>query len=337
MQDLKVIGTTCKPRRYSDTLLPILDFQEYSIRNMSDPRDSEDEDHSYHPHHHHEEYSEDDEHGAPLVRFPTAMSYHSDAQRSDAATVGSILEDIEVESVLSLPEEGAPQHSLSPAQASSDNTLVQPSGTDFSERLSSTALIRTNMGNMDPPLDRTFLLHHALVSSSEPADPRHVGFPTTSPEVYSGHKPPAPSSVKSYGSNVGSDDCGNSLDVETHSVGTRSIHSQDGLEPAAETEAAVASLTIDPEPGRRSPGGTLYKGRGIRRYQGRYMHLPLQRFHHQNREDRLAAAEEEMGGVVEGWNDPRRRDEDDRAHRPAPPRPRSRSRSRSPPPMEEHH
>jgi len=31
--------------------------------------------------------------------------------------------------------------------------------------------------------------------------------------------------------------------------------------------------------GRRSPGGTVYKGRGIRRYQGRYMHLPLKRFH----------------------------------------------------------
>ena len=30
--------------------------------------------------------------------------------------------------------------------------------------------------------------------------------------------------------------------------------------------------------GRTSPGGTVYKGRGVRRYQGRYMHLPLQRF-----------------------------------------------------------
>lgn len=30
--------------------------------------------------------------------------------------------------------------------------------------------------------------------------------------------------------------------------------------------------------GRISPGGTVYKGRGVRRYQGRFMHLPLQRF-----------------------------------------------------------
>ena len=31
--------------------------------------------------------------------------------------------------------------------------------------------------------------------------------------------------------------------------------------------------------GRVSPGGTVYKGRGVRKYQGRYMHLPLKRFH----------------------------------------------------------
>ena len=34
--------------------------------------------------------------------------------------------------------------------------------------------------------------------------------------------------------------------------------------------------------GRMSPGGTVYKGRGVRRYQGRYMNLPLKRFHHNN-------------------------------------------------------
>jgi len=32
--------------------------------------------------------------------------------------------------------------------------------------------------------------------------------------------------------------------------------------------------------GRTSPGGTLYKGRGVRKYQGRYMNLTLQRFQH---------------------------------------------------------
>ena len=31
--------------------------------------------------------------------------------------------------------------------------------------------------------------------------------------------------------------------------------------------------------GRVSPGGTVYRGRGVRRYQGRYMNLPMRRFH----------------------------------------------------------
>lgn len=101
-------------------------------------------------------------------------------------------------------------------------------------------------------------------------------------------------SVKSYdgsndaGSAADTDDCGGSLDVETHSVGTRSIHSQDEAPPLSAAvlaeqelpEAAVPLLSSAPvENGRRSPGGTIYKGRGIRRYQGRYMHLPLKRFH----------------------------------------------------------
>lgn len=318
---------------------------------MSDPRDSADyDDHSSHDEDDSEDDHDHDDHGEPLVRFPPALSYHSDAQRSDAATVGSVLEDIEVESVLSLAED-TPQHSLSLAPASSsDNTLLHHSspGMDFpgTERLSS--LIRTNVGTMAPPLDRNLLLQHALVSAS--GDPRHVGFPSEAAS-FVGNKPPAPSSVKSFGSNVGSDDCGGSLDVETHSVGTRSIHSQDGLdalanEPAAETEAAVASLTIDPNDagGRRSPGGTVYKGRGIRRYQGRYMHLTLQRFHHQNRDQHMNAADQddeeeegEYGGLADGWNDPRRPDGDRPHSRPLRSEPRSRSRSRSrSPPMQEH-
>jgi hypothetical protein len=94
---------------------------------------------------------------------------------------------------------------------------------------------------------------------------------------------------------VDTDDCGGSLDVETHSIETRSIHSQDEAEaPNVEmTEASKPETPEDSQPmtnplltsdepdsnGRRSPGGTIYKGRGIRRYQCRYMHLPLKRFH----------------------------------------------------------
>ncbi len=61
-------------------------------------------------------------------------------------------------------------------------------------------------------------------------------------------KPPAPSSVKSYGSNMGSDDCGGSLDVEANSDDARSI---DEIFPVAMPDqdletAAVASLSITP-------------------------------------------------------------------------------------------
>ncbi len=48
-----------------------------------------------------------------------------------------------------------------------------------------------------------------------------------------------------------------------------------------ETQNKVVSLDklCESHPnGRVSPGGTVYKGRGVRKYQGRYMHLPLKRF-----------------------------------------------------------
>lgn len=47
----------------------------------------------------------------------------------------------------------------------------------------------------------------------------------------------------------------------------------------AETSLATLNDRLSDNHGRISPGGTVYKGRGVRRYQGRYMHLPLQRFH----------------------------------------------------------
>jgi hypothetical protein len=63
-------------------------------------------------------------------------------------------------------------------------------------------------------------------------------------------KPPAPSSVKSYGSNLGSEDCGGSLDVEAqHSDDARSI---DEVFPVSLPDhddpenVAVALLSIDP-------------------------------------------------------------------------------------------
>jgi len=125
-------------------------------------------------------------------------------------------------------------------------------------------------------------------------------------------------SVKSYESNacsdvvaqVDTDDCGGSLDMEemqsvnsqediprtegaygtANTSATTDISSRtsaaaqpgsdadvDGVKPPA-TNPLLCSSESNSN-GRTSPGGTIYKGRGNRRYQGRYMHLPLKRFH----------------------------------------------------------
>jgi hypothetical protein len=277
------------------------------------------------------------------TRFPSSnMYYQSDAQRSDTATVcsGSVIEDIEVESVLSQEDtllQGKPL-ATGPKLGNNDPSQVQREGNhlvDFADAASA-----DHHSMMGPPLNRTLLLlqeyaglsshatTHSLKSYGSGSDTGGTRNNTLySDDCESNHSQDdetsilfrddmtAPTSealklkdqgeavqtperrtssrvdsVKSYGSNCGSaadtDDCGGSLDVETHSVGTRSIHSQDEAMPPtmplAETESdsVVPTLSSAPvENGRRSPGGTIYKGRGIRRYQGRYMHLPLKRFH----------------------------------------------------------
>jgi hypothetical protein len=169
-------------------------------------------------------------------------------------------------------------------------------------------------------------------------------------------RPQAPSSVKSFGSNVGSDDCGGSLDVETHSVGARSIHSQEDNLPVTMPDpdpatVAVASLSIDQvDNGElRSSVGSIYRSVNSRQHHGRYMHLPLQRFHNNQVqfENFVDGVEEDLGHAAANdahssrrdyrtpanWNDPRI-DESSKPLRKANanrPRPRSRSRSRSPP------
>lgn len=82
-------------------------------------------------------------------------------------------------------------------------------------------------------------------------------------------------------------DCDASLDVETHSVGGHSFVTELSQDDATSIATSHHETTTDLgtvvpiQNGRQSPGGTIYKGRGERRYKGRYMHLPLKRFHHQ--------------------------------------------------------
>jgi len=52
----------------------------------------------------------------------------------------------------------------------------------------------------------------------------------------------------------------------------------ESADPSNDINLATLNNRLSSNHGRISPGGTVYKGRGVRRYQGRFMHLPLQRF-----------------------------------------------------------
>lgn len=123
-------------------------------------------------------------------------------------------------------------------------------------------------------------------------------------------------SVKSFGSqaasdvvHVDTDDCGGSIAVDSdgHFSGVDENPSENAARTSMKNNGSDASsIAIHDTPtndditndetqtqsnvlsldklseshpnGRVSPGGTVYKGRGVRKYQGRYMHLPLKRF-----------------------------------------------------------
>lgn len=360
------------------------------------------------------------------MRFPSAMFYVSDAQRSDVATVcsGSCVEDIEGESVMSQEDEKFPTASSqqqSTAALGSSNSSSTDQGAayvvvrrgsiagnrvvEFTKALQArnSSLCFQNMG---PPsnrmLQREYTSSHpgSLKSYSSYAARSDGGSGAQNAQDFDDCEsmnsqdggsdmnqddiearavdsdaiivdeseegipprrdtPARADSFKSYGSNTGSlsdpnYDCGGSLDVETHSVGSQSIPSQDETSSPpppeeSETSASVQS-TVPVENGHRSPGGTIYKGRGIRRYQGRYMHLPLKRFHQngvhlaedeqqqeQHKSDGFGVSRlHERDGIQSDYCDPRRESRlcrSDYRHSTCrtQSRSRSRSRSRSPP------
>ena len=207
------------------------------------------------------------------------------------------------------------------------------------------------------------------------------------------------SSVKSGGSyagssdvvvNVGSD-CGGSL-TDMQSVTSQEdallLTANSELSGEASSGAAFAALDMDtndndtnnnmttedekkPHPllcdqsdrqnGRTSPGGTIYRGRGVRRYKGRFYSLPLKRFHqngvhlhsdneqegttmhygHQSDSQQHQHQQQDASGDRDRCEDPFSgyRDDNQRGggggghdyHGQARRRSRSRSRSRSPP------
>jgi hypothetical protein len=261
----------------------------------------------------------------------SAMSCVSETQRSDLATVcsNSIAEDIEVESVLSQEDQHtalvAHQHSPVGSRRVTRARLVEFTATAaiMSHQLLPNAALASAEGTssfhntMGPPLSRSLLQqkveasHMRISSTSSVKSASSVKSFGSHTEVMSKLRlddcngsvedemisskaaltSSRPSSVKSFGS-AGTDDCSGSLDVETHSIETKSVHSQEdtfNADPDAGKESepdeskmsgVVAEDISTNNEGRMSPGGTLYKGKGSFRYKGRFMHLPLMRFHH---------------------------------------------------------
>jgi hypothetical protein len=272
------------------------------------------------------------------TRFPTAAFYASDAQRSDAATVcsGSVMEDIEVESVVSADLNAQstvnPTSPPSAVKMKSVNQLdsVLPQKLRHQQQLAEHILAEQH-SNMGPPLSRSLLLQH----------PHH--------HHNQDYLPRAGSTGSDVVAQVDTDDCGGSLDLEDSVHSQEESQEEDTQNSKSHTAAAVNPLlcaSSDPNSmGRISPGGTVYRGRGNRRYQGRFMKLPLKRFHHNavhpgacrpdsnEDDDRLnrysAQTSSEQNG---GWDmrdrKPRGRQVEYEDRRVSRPRSRSRSRSR---------
>lgn len=169
------------------------------------------------------------------TKFPTAMSYGSDKQWSDSATVCSTESDNELAEVAASP----------------------PPEVDTTTKATSAPHQRSSL--LWSHISR--LRHHEVSADS--------------------------SSSKNAEKESKDPDCDASLDVETQSIGGRSfgtvLSHEDGVAASFHETIATDLGMIVPalNSGRLSPGGTIYKGRGERRYKGRYMHLPLKRFHHQ--------------------------------------------------------
>jgi hypothetical protein len=175
------------------------------------------------------------------IHYPIGFYNISDAQRSDAATVcsGSILEDIEVESVLSQEDhnESKGQHIVLTAAALSSTNLEGHSakferfqGTHVQSGVHfGTASLSTKMG---PPQNRQSMPNDDDPNAESESMASYTHFKL--PRTLDSHSQCG--SIKSFGSQVGiemDDYDGSLVDTETHSIETKSNHSQDEAPPIA--------------------------------------------------------------------------------------------------------
>lgn len=165
----------------------------------------------------------------------------------------------------------------------------------------------TRWNDMGPPLSRALLMQ-SLQSTTGSATGSRAG------SVKSYGSNTGASQNSDVVAHVDTDDCGGSLMGSV--TDGQSVHSQEDIRSQTEAEpqyhcpGPVSKDDTEKEPnycdsssedgthpylkngasgehtnGRTSPGGTIYKGKGVRRYQGRYMNLPLQRFRQDNADD----------------------------------------------------
>jgi hypothetical protein len=185
-----------------------------------------------------------------VSQYPIGFYNISDAQRSDAATVcsGSILEDIEVESVLSQEDQNETkgQHVVLTAAALS-STILESHSEQF-ERLHQARMQggvhfrrETPSKKMGPPQNRGLYLQkdedntifdgRSIRNEEDPSAELELFASFTQfklPRTVDSYSQSG--SLKSYGSHTGIEDYeGSLLDGETHSIETKSNHSQDDV------------------------------------------------------------------------------------------------------------
>jgi hypothetical protein len=173
------------------------------------------------------------------------------------------------------------------------------------------------MNDMGPPLNRSLLERAASMGLSSMATSMAGSIRSYASSTGTTSRPGSVKSFGSQGASevvhVDTDDCGGSIvdsdghfsgggqEETPHKVdpyksevnlpldtldGTDNVKNNDddiGCDGGSFVQSTDVNLAtfhdrLSVDHGRISPGGTVYKGRGVRRYQGRFMHLPLQRF-----------------------------------------------------------
>jgi len=225
-------------------------------------------------------------------RFPHAGYAASEAGKSDIATVcsGSVVEDIDVASVTSTENNNNGERM--PRKCISFSKVVT-----IGDKLSAANL--GNVGSMQVPVQQDS--SPIVLNDMGPPLSRMLLVSASQADSLQSSTGDAPSDVVTH---VDTDD-GVLISAEVAEIAEIDGHfvlssfskeepSQTDIKNTNKTSSFQAmssdtTLTVSLNAslstsgsGRVSPGGTVYKGRGIRRYQGRYMHLPLKRFH-QNR------------------------------------------------------